>query len=220
MHYSRHSYFPDPSEADDDGFLCSGGSYSIDILIDAYTRGIFPWPQEDLPVLWFSPPERGILEFNNLHIPKSLKRFKSSWKGEFRINTSFREVMENCRKAVRPGQMGTWITEEMIDGYCSLHKAGFAHSVEAWEKGHLVAGIYGVYVNNVFSAESMFYKKPNCSKLCLWFLADRLSSIGLEWMDIQMLTPVTESMGGTYVSRDRYLNMLKEQKLKTAVPFR
>lgn len=215
----QDSLFPDPTLADEDGLLCIGGDLGVSTIVDAYYHGIFPWPQENLPVLWFCPSKRGILDFSCLHIPKKLKSFRNSWKGEFRINTSFRQVILACKEQKRPGQSGTWIIPEMIDAYINLHKAGHAHSVEAWEDGELVGGIYGVFIGNVFSGESMFYKKPNCSKLCLWFLIEHLQRIGLKWMDLQMITPVTRSFGGEYITRDAFLEKIKIEHTKASKNF-
>jgi len=162
---------------------------------------------------------RGIINFSKLHIPERLRRFRKSWKGEFRINSAFKEVISACKSQKRPGQRGTWILPEMIKAYTNLHKAGHAHCVEAWEDDKLVGGIYGVYTGNVFSGESMFYKKPNCSKLCLWYLIEHLQNIGLEWMDVQMLTPLTKNFGGEYISRDKFLDRLNNAHNQTSILF-
>ena len=215
----RHSMFPDPDLADEDGLLCIGGDLGVTTLLDAYYHGIFPWPQEALPILWFCPARRGIIEFNKLHIPKRLKRFRNSWEGEFRINTSFSEVIDNCKSQTRPGQNGTWIIPEMIQAYIKLHNAGYAHSVEAWENNELVGGVYGVFIGNVFSGESMFYKKTNRSKLCFWHLIEHLQKLGLEWMDLQMLTSITKSFGGEYIKRGEFLKRLVSEHNKPEMAF-
>jgi leucyl/phenylalanyl-tRNA--protein transferase len=215
----KQSIFPDPEMADEDGLLCIGLNLEINTLIDSYYHGIFPWPQEDLPILWFSPPMRGILNFSNLHTSARLIRIKNAWEGEFRINTAFEEVINACRLQRRPGQNGTWILPDMVEAYTNLHKANYAHCVEAWENNKLVGGIYGVFVGNVFSGESMFYKKPNCSKLCLLHLVEHLKKIGVEWMDLQMLTPLTESFGGEYVTRKEFLEHMETEHSKTKINF-
>jgi leucyl/phenylalanyl-tRNA---protein transferase len=216
----KQSIFPDPEMADEDGLLCIGVNLEVNTLIDAYYHGVFPWPQKDLPVLWFSPPMRGILNFNELHISKRLYRFKTSWKGEFRIDTAFEEVINSCKLQKRPGQNGTWILSDMVSAYTELHYAGYAHSVEAWENDKLVGGIYGVFVGNVFSGESMFYKKPNCSKLSFLKLVENLKNIGLKWMDLQMLTPLTEGFGGEYVTRKEFLELIKKEHSKNKINFK
>jgi leucyl/phenylalanyl-tRNA---protein transferase len=215
----KQSIFPNPEMADEDGLLCIGIDLEVNTLIDAYYHGIFPWPQEELPILWFSPAMRGILNFNNLHVSKRLHRFKNSWDGEYRIDNAFEEVINSCKLQKRPGQNGTWILPDMVKAYTELHNAGYAHSVEAWENDRLVGGIYGVFVGNVFSGESMFYKKPNCSKLCLLKLVEHLKQIGLEWMDLQMLTSLTESVGGEYISRKHFIALIEKEHDKEKINF-
>jgi leucyl/phenylalanyl-tRNA--protein transferase len=215
----EHSLFPYPDMADEDGLLCIGGDLEVITLLDAYYHGIFPWPQEGMPALWFSPFRRGILEFSKLHIPQRLKRIRNSWKGEFRVNTSFKEIIKACKTQKRPGQSGTWIIPEMIEAYYNLHKAGYAHCIGAWEDNELTGGIYGVFVGNVFSGESMFYRRPNRSKLCLWYLVEHLQGKGVQWMDLQMLTPLTENFGGEYITRKEYLERLKKEHSKPEISF-
>ncbi len=204
----KHSMFPNPDMADEDGLLCIGADLDVYTLLDAYYHGIFPWPREGLPVLWFCPAQRGIIDFSKIHIPRSLKKFRKSWEGEFRINTVFRKVIKSCQEQRRPGQDGTWILPKMISAYTKFHEAGYAHSIEAWEENELTGGIYGVFVGNVFSGESMFYKKDNRSKICLWYLIEHLQEIGLEWMDVQMLTPLTQSFGGEYIQREDFIRKM------------
>ncbi|MCU0822706.1 MAG: leucyl/phenylalanyl-tRNA--protein transferase [Spirochaetes bacterium] len=213
------SIFPHPDESDEYGLLCYGGSLKVEILIDAYSHGIFPWPHEGYPLLWFSPPERGIIEFDSLHIPERLARFRRTWKGEFRFDTNFREVIVSCANKKRRGQRGTWITEEIINGYLSFHNAGYAHCIEAWEGNDLAGGIYGVFVGNVFSAESMFFNRPNCSKLCLWRLIEHLQGIGSTWLDVQVLTPATEQFGGIYITREEFLKRIRKEHEKKPISF-
>ncbi len=213
------SIFPNFDLANEDGLLCYGGSLEIEYLVDAYSHGIFPWPHEGYPLLWFSPPMRGIIDFGKFHIPRRLIRFRNSWQGEFRIDTSFQDVIQACAKQVRNGQAGTWILPSMIDAYIAFHKSGYAHCVEAWEDDELVGGIYGVFIGNVFSAESMFFTKSNCSKLCLWHLIEHLKEIGLGWLDIQVLTPITEQLGGIYIPRKEFMERLETQRTKEPVSF-
>lgn len=202
--------FPHPDTASPEGLVAVGGKLTIDALTEAYSRGIFPWPHEDYPMLWFSPDPRGVLDFAELHIPRSLEKFirKSAWK--FEMNTAFREVMENCRQQPRPGQDGTWIQPEMLDAYERMFRIGKALSGEVRdEAGELVGGIYGVWINGVFSGESMFFKKPNASKVALVKMVEWLISRGCTWMDIQMVTSATEQLGGKLIPRSEYLKRLK-----------
>lgn len=195
-----------------------GGELSVANLYAAYRKGIFPWPQEGYPMLWFSPEERGVIDFNEFHIPRSLEKFlKKNPQIEFSINHEFLDVIRACQKQTRPGQAGTWINEQIVNAYNNFHKAGYAHSLEVWDGDELVGGIYGVLVEGVFSAESMFYKKPNASKLALWALVDHLKDQGHQWMDVQMITPVVEAMGGEYISRDDFLTLLNERHFSLGV---
>lgn len=209
--------FPDPwiLPDDSDGLIYIGGNLSVETLAKAYTLGIFPWPlEEHYPLFWFCPQPRGILEFESLHIPHSLEKLRKKGIYRFSFNKAFSRVMEECARQKRPGQEGTWIIPEMFPAYRKFHEEGFAHSIECWRGEELVGGLYGVYVNGVFSGESMFHREPNTSKLCLVEMALKLKSLGLRWMDIQMLTPVTEHLGGRYISRKEFLARLRETHAK------
>lgn len=217
-HFHSSIDFPDPRDTMAEGIIAVGGKLDVGTLYTAYSKGIFPWPQEGYPMLWFSPEERGILEFKNLHIPKSLRKFRLNhpeWK--YSINKDFRQVIEECSKQPRPGQNGTWILPAMKHAYVDFFEAGYAMSVEVKENNVLIGGIYGALVQGVFSAESMFYKKSNASKLALWHLIEVLQSLGHEWMDIQMVTNITETFGGKYVHREDFLKMLKEVHQKHGI---
>jgi leucyl/phenylalanyl-tRNA--protein transferase len=205
--------FPDPRQSDERGLLCIGGNLTAETLREAYAHGIFPWPQPGFPLLWFSPPERGILDFADLHVPRSLQKYRRQHAYTLTLNTAFDQVIDECAQVPRPTQSGTWILPEMILAFRQFHKLGYAHSIECWDKGELVGGLYGVLVQNVFSGESMFYKRENASKLCVLEMVDRLAACGLTWMDIQMVTPVLESMGGKYISREDYLRRLEQAHL-------
>lgn len=210
--------FPDPwlLPEESDGLIYIGGNLQVDTLVQAYSSGIFPWPLEEVyPLFWFCPEPRGVLDFNDLHVPRSLAKLRK--KGEFRIsfNTAFARVMEECAKQPRPGQEGTWIVPPLLSAYETFHQAGYAHSVEVWRGQDLVGGLYGVYVKGVFSGESMFHLEPNTSKIALLEMAEKLRSLGLQWMDIQMLTPVTEALGGHYITRRDFLLRLKEEHKKS-----
>lgn len=209
--------FPDPwlLPEESDGLIYIGGNLHVETLVQAYSAGIFPWPLEEIyPLFWFCPEPRGVLDFNDLHIPKSLEKLRKKGKYHFSFNKNFRGVMEECAKQPRPGQEGTWIIPQMFPAYEEFHNKGYAHSIECWEGERLVGGLYGVYVKGVFSGESMFHLEPNASKLCLVEIALKLRSLGLKWMDIQMLTPVTQALGGHYISRRDFLLRLREEHKK------
>jgi len=204
--------FPDPRQSTSEGLVAVGGRLSPDMLLAAYRKGIFPWPQDDMPMLWFSPDPRGVIDFSEVHIPRSLEKFRrkvsDSW--TFTVNKSFRAVMDECGKQKRPGQAGTWIIPSMPPAYQRLHAQGYALSVECWENDELIGGIYGVDLGYYFSGESMFFKRTNASKLSLLYLMDHLKTRGLTWMDVQMVTPVIESLGGKYISREQFLHRISE----------
>ena len=187
-------YFPDPYEIIDiDGIALMNDEMSVDILKEAYANGIFPWPHDDLPVLWFCPQARGILDFNDLHIPKSLIKDLKKQNWNFTINQAFPEVMENCANQVRPEQMGTWITGHIKKHYIDFHKAGYVHSFECWENGNLIGGMYGVFINGNFSGESMFFKKSNASKACLLLVIKTLKEKGINSVSYTHLTLPTKA---------------------------
>ncbi|MNL23068.1 Leucyl/phenylalanyl-tRNA--protein transferase [compost metagenome] len=163
-------------------------------------------------MLWFSPEMRGILDFQDFHVAESLKRYRrKNPQIEFTLNKDFRHVIEECSKQPRPGQEGTWILPAMKKAYVKFFEAGHCLSVEVREGNVLIGGIYGVLVEGVFSAESMFYKKPNASKLAFWHLIEVLMAQGHEWIDIQMVTPIAASFGGKYVDREFFLEMLDQR---------
>ncbi|MBP1684423.1 MAG: aat [Deltaproteobacteria bacterium] len=201
--------FPDPRSANPDGIVAIGGDLHPETLLLAYRQGIFPWPVPGFPLLWFCPAERGVLEFNALHLPRSLARARRRTTLSFTIDAAFRQVIEACAATSRPGQDGTWITSQIVRAYVRLHQLGIAHSVEAWRGNHLTGGIYGVEVDGAFAAESMFYREPNASKLALLHLVDHLRARGLDWLDIQVLTPHLERLGATTISRDVFLEKLR-----------
>lgn len=206
--------FPDPCSASADGIVAVGGDLHPDTLLLAYRQGIFPWPVDGLPLLWFCPAERAILEFDNLHIPRSLARARKQTSLRFTIDAAFPAVIRACAQAPRPGQEGTWITLQIVAAYSLLHRLGIAHSVEAWNGQQLVGGIYGVAIDGAFAAESMFYREPNASKLALLHLIEHLRSRGLDWLDTQMLTPHIERLGARTIPRAAFLKKLERTRAR------
>lgn len=199
--------FPDPRDVIGD-VVYVGGELTNENLLLAYRNGIFPWPYQGwLP--WVCPEIRAILEFKNLHIPRSLRKIQKRSTFTFTIDKAFESVINACAIVPRAHEDGTWITQQMTRAYIQLHKDGHAHSVETWEDGVLVGGLYGVDSGGVFSGESMFYLKPNASRLALFHLIEHLKSRGSSWLDIQMMTPHLQMLGATYISRDDFLEKLK-----------
>ena len=200
-------HFIDPAKAID-GIVALGGPLTTTNLLRAYCSGIFPWPIRADIVPWCCPEERGILDFNELHIPRGLARTRRQSTFHFTIDRSFQEVITHCAIVRRKYESGTWITRQMIRAYCELHRQNHAHSVEVWEGTELVGGLYGVAACGTFSGESMFSLRSNASKLALLFLIEHLKERGLDWIDIQMVTPHLEVLGAKAVSRADFLEKL------------
>jgi leucyl/phenylalanyl-tRNA--protein transferase len=197
-----------------------GDDLSVATLVWAYRRGIFPWPTPASPILWFCPPERAVLDFTRLHIPRRLSRQRRHGDMTFTVDRDFPAVIAACRGAPRPRQDGTWITAPLLNAYVALHQAGHAHSVEAWDsEGQLVGGLYGVSVDGNFAGESMFHRAPNASKLALLHLAEHLQARGLDWLDIQMMTPHMAALGATPLSRNVFLDRLAATGARGTVLF-
>ena len=192
-----------------------GGELTIENLRKAYRGGIFPWHIDGLPLPWFCPEKRAILEFNELHIPKSLRKEWNKTNFTFTIDKDFEAIIKNCSKTKRSDGYGTWITPNFIESYCKFHQAGDAHSVEVWdESGELVGGLYGIDAGGTFCGESMFYKKPNASKFALLYLIEHLKERGATWLDIQVMTPHFKVLGAKEIDREDFLDKLEEmQKL-------
>ncbi len=199
--------FPDPREAYAD-IVVIGGALTAENLLRAYRRGIFPWPIEGWPLTWFCPEERAILEFKDLHVPRSLRQIRKRAPFHFTIDQDFPAVIRHCAQIERRDEAGTWITPQMIRAYSELHRAGHAHSVEAWAGDQLVGGLYGVDAGGAFAGESMFYLRPSASKLALLHLIDYLQSRGAEWLDAQVMTPHIAALGAQAIPRDEFLNKL------------
>lgn len=192
-----------------------GGDLTLENLRNAYRRGIFPWHIDGLPMPWFCPEKRAVLEFDELHVPKSLRKERNKTKYEFTIDKDFAAVIKACSKAKRSDGFGTWITPAFIDSYTKFHKTGGAHSVEVWEGAELVGGLYGVDADGVFCGESMFHLRPNASKLALLHLVEHLETRGATWLDIQVMTPHFKVLGAKEIPRKDFLEKLAEtQKLK------
>lgn len=200
--------FPPPELADPDGLLAVGGDLRAERLLLAYSSGIFPWPTEGFPLLWHSPDPRFVLLASRLHVPKSLKRTLNKGTYVCTLDREFRAVIETCAEQSRPGQKGTWITEEMVEAYVHLSELGFAHSLEVWEKGELVGGLYGVSLGAAFFGESMFAHRPDASKVGFVMLVRQLCRWGIELIDSQVYTKHLERFGAVHWPRPRYLEAL------------
>jgi len=188
-----------------------GAPLTVENVREAYVHGVFPWYTEGIPLPWHCPEQRAILEFADLQVPRSLEKVRRRSDLTFTIDQNFRAVIHECSLARRTGQRGTWITSDFEHVYTKLHEQGMAHSIEAWTpNGDLVGGLYGVDAGGVFCGESMFFKRPNASKLALLFLIDHLKSRGSTWLDSQVMTPHLETLGAIEIDREDFLDKLKE----------
>jgi len=209
--------FPNPDTADTDGLLAIGGNLEVPTLINAYSKGIFPWYAEGTPVLWWSPDPRMILFPEKFRISKTLQQVLRSEKYETRFDHSFDEVIEYCARIKRKGQHSTWITDAMIEAYKRLHIAGYAHSVETYCKGELVGGLYGVSIGRVFFGESMFHIMKDASKVALYYLVRRLLEWEFDLIDTQQSTKHLKSLGAEEIPRKKFLELLKESIKKETI---
>lgn len=200
--------FPPVTQAlkEPDGLLAAGGELTSERLLAAYRRGIFPWFSPGDPVLWWSPDPRMVLFPDEFKLSDSLAKILRSGAFEVRTDTAFEQVMRACA-APRDGQNGTWIDEQMIAAYCTLHRSGYAHSVETWQHGKLVGGLYGVAIGQMFYGESMYSRVSNASKIALAHLTRQYPSIRM--IDCQMHTPHLASLGAKLIPRDEFITRLE-----------
>lgn len=218
---SRFEPFPPVDRAlrQFDGLLCAGADLSIERLIDAYSQGIFPWYIDGEPILWWSPDPRQILFVDEFHVSRSLRRRLNNNPFETTYNAAFERVVRACAEP-RKDEEGAWLTPEMIEAYIELHRAGHAHSVETWKDGSLVGGVYGVLIGRSFSAESMFYRVSDASKIALYRLCQRLKTMGAPFIDCQQITPHTTALGARAVPRKEFVALLADLTQQPALePF-
>lgn len=202
--------FPPHDDADEEGLLAIGGDLEVDSLLLAYKNGIFPWPLGKKNILaWFSPPFRTIIEPATFKTHKALKKLLKDPEVTITHDKAFEEVIAECASIKRPKASGTWISQEIINGYLAFFEAGFGFSTEVWRKEKLIAGVYGVHIGRYFAGESMFHKEDNCSKLALYSLLNRITSEGGTFLDCQVMNPFLESLGAFEVPREEFLGRLK-----------
>ena len=203
--------FPDVEQAfkEPDGLLAAGGDLSPSRLLNAYSQGIFPWYSPGEPILWWSPDPRCVLFPEKLKISRSLKRTLKKDPFDIRFNTAFADVMRACAEP-RPGQDGTWISDDMLNAYIKMHELGYAHSVECWQDGKLVGGLYGMLIGKVFFGESMFSRVSDASKVALVYLCEWLISKDVKLIDSQVHTAHLERMGAEMIPRREFVKLLRE----------
>ena len=203
----RHS-FPPAHLAIKEGLLAVGGDLTIDRLLTAYRSGIFPWYADGDPILWWSPDPRLVLYPGELRVSKSLRRVINKNLFHITFDNAFEDVIHGCAEIKRSYGDGTWITNEMRDAYCNLHRHGYAHSVEAWQSGRLVGGLYGVIIGRVFFGESMFSLVSNSSKVAFVRLVDQLKRMKFELIDCQVKTDHLLRFGAREIPRKLFLEQL------------
>ncbi len=201
--------FPPPEGASPEGVVAIGGDACPERLVLAYSLGIFPWPHRELPLLWFSPDPRFVISFDHVHVGRSLRKRIRSAPFEIRTDTAFLKVMDACARAPRPGQDGTWITEELRAGFGALYARGVAHSIEAFCDGELVGGLYGVALGRSFCGESMFALHDDASKIATVTLLGNLRHWGFHFVDCQVYTEHLARFGAREIPRPRFLGMLR-----------
>ena len=201
--------FPDPLKAESD-IVAVGGNLSPGMLLSAYEQGIFPWYNEDDPVLWQSPDPRFVIFPHELHVSKTMQKILNRGDFKISINGDFAGVIRGCSEMERPRQEGTWITDDIIAAYTELHRLGYVVSAESFLDGNLVGGCYGLLLGKVFCGESMFSKASNASKAAFLSLAQYLfSERGVQFIDCQVPTDHLRSFGGRELSRELFLSLLK-----------
>ena len=204
--------FPHPVLRSEDGFLAIGGDLTTERLLLAYRWGIFPWFHDDQPILWWWTSPRLMLKPESVHISHSVRNALNKNRFQVSFDKNFSEVMQRCGNAQRPGQDGTWILPQMIEAYSNLFDAGYAHSVEVYEEGVLVGGLYGIALGKIFFGESMFAETSNASKVGFIHLCRHLHEKGFEWIDCQQDTPHMRSMGGALIPENDFLNILRRNQ--------
>lgn len=203
--------FPDVERAlrEPDGLLAAGGDLSPRRLLNAYRRGIFPWYNAGQPILWWSPDPRAVLYPERLHVSRSLRKTLRKGEYEVRFDSAFREVVTQCAQPRGDG-LGTWLTEEMIEAYCVLHRLGHAHSAESWHDGKLVGGLYGIAIGKVFFGESMFARRSDASKVAFVHLVTQLKEAGCRLIDCQIASAHLAHFGAESIPRRRFIEELRE----------
>lgn len=204
--------FPPVDSATDEGLLTYGGDLSPNRLLLAYRSGIFPWYNTGDPILWWAPDPRLVLFLDEFILRKSLKKRMKHF--EIRYDTSFSQVMRECGSISRDGQQGSWIIPEIIEAYTLLYDMGYAHSIEAWQDGELVGGLYGVMIGKMFFGESMFAKVSDASKVAFAALIERLKREGCKIIDCQISSSHLKSLGAREISRKEFMQHLQKEIYK------
>lgn len=209
--YSLHPdfpVFPHPELADEHGILAFGGDLSVERLLTAYSFGIFPWYNDEDPIIWWSPDPRAVVLPGEVKISKSMRKYLRKY--ELKIDTNFEEVIKHCREIPRNGEFGSWITTEMQDAYIDLYHKGYAHSFECWHEGNLIGGLYGLSLGRCFFGESMYSLEKNASKFAFISLSEWSKKRSFLLIDCQVPNDHLTSMGCKDMARSEYLEYMRE----------
>lgn len=201
-------YFPPVDGTHDSGIIAIGGDLSVERIALAYNSGIFPWFEDGEPITWWSPEYRMVLFLDELRVSKSMRNILNRNIFKVTYNTCFREVITHCQNVKRNGQLGTWITDEMLESYCKLHELGIAKSVEVWQEGQLVGGLYGMDLGHIFCGESMFSLVPNASKVAFINLVRKLAEENYSLLDCQVYNDHLDSLGAREIHREEFMEYL------------
>jgi leucyl/phenylalanyl-tRNA--protein transferase len=204
----KECVFPDPSYAEPEGLLAVGGDLSAERLLTAYATGIFPWFSEEDPILWWSPDPRCVIYPSEVKVSKSMRQVFRKEAFSCTLDHDFGTVIRNCKKTPRKEQDGTWITSDMVKAYEALHKLGYAHSVEVWQDGKIVGGLYGISLGGTFFGESMFSLVSNASKVAFISLLDHLDALSFDIIDCQVPNPHLKSLGARTIPREQFTKVL------------
>ncbi len=205
----KNKYFKNFDPVDDSGVVAWSDFIEPEQVLEAYAGGMFPWPDQEKSIYWFSPWHRGVLDFTNVYWTKKELKFFKKCNYEFKVNCNFELTLKTCAEAKIKLTKGTWITPDLIAAYLLLHLKDKAWSFEVYEAEKLVGGVYGVISKTYFSAESMFYIKPNASKFALFKTVEYLKNFGLSWIDTQIVTDFTSRLGAREISRAEFLARIK-----------
>jgi leucyl/phenylalanyl-tRNA--protein transferase len=217
MHFlTKDLYFPPVDEASYEGVLAIGGDLSVERLLLAYSNGIFPWFNEDDPILWWAPPDRMVVVPQLYKVSKSIRNLMNQNKFQVTFNQNFKDVIRNCQQINRPGQDGTWLSDDFIVSYTKLHEMGIVKSVEVWQNDELVGGLYGTDLGHIFCGESMFSKVSNASKIAFVWLVNYLKENNYKLLDCQVHNDHLEKLGAFEISRETFMKVLQSQKITSS----
>lgn len=211
---TKKLYFPPVEEASYEGILAVGGDLSIERLLLAYKSGIFPWYEPHEPIFWWSPSERMVVYPATFKVSKSMRNILNRGIFTITFNQNFKEVISNCMQITRRGQVGTWISDDIIESYVKLHQLGIAKSIEVWQDGILVGGLYGIDLGHVFCGESMFSKVSNASKVAFITLVNHLKENKYTLLDCQVHNEHLESLGAFEISRESFIKILTAEEIQ------